>query len=310
MRYHQPDEIGSGAPSGAGASGEPVGDYLQRDNILFNKYSTPTRNSEPSSGTAPNSMPTTIKVNESEESEMSSSIPGLGSSMDMSMNAMTTQQEITLVKQCVTTKMFSFWKFYSSYGDGQFTHDPTEMCGYLIRNTPKTKKPRNEQWWLEMRKHVTTALTNHRNNVIKSCMNKFKGKQSVRRFRHSNKHTHLLLEQFKKGVTGTRYNLQEGSIEELNYLQGMRENICHYANIIDEFAPCIVLSKVWNDDVKMNHYCNTSDKKLWAHQILSNSDEAFLLLVLINYTKRWIAEITRNIKEVSVAASLHTFQPV
>ena len=116
MQSHQPDETGSGAPSGAGALGEPTDDYLQRDNILFNKYSTPTRNPEPSSGTtAPNSMPSTIKVNESEESQMSSSIPGLGSSMDMSMNAMTTQQEITLVKQCVTTKMFSFWKFYSSY---------------------------------------------------------------------------------------------------------------------------------------------------------------------------------------------------
>ena len=61
MQSHQPDETGSGAPSGAGASGEPAGDYVQRDNILFNKYSTPTRNPEHSSGTSPNSMPTTIK---------------------------------------------------------------------------------------------------------------------------------------------------------------------------------------------------------------------------------------------------------
>ena len=126
-------------------------------------------------------------------------------------------------------------------------------------------------------------------------------------FQDVKEHTHLVhLERFKQGVTGTRYNLQEGSIEELNYLQGMRENICHYANIIDNFAPCIVLSKVWNDDSKMNRFCNTSDTKMWSHRILSVSDEAFLLLVLINYTKRWIAEIPRKTKQVSVTSVHNT----
>ena len=47
---------------------------------------------------------------------------------------MTREQEITLVKMCVKTEMFSFLKFYSRDGDGQFTRDETEMCGYLIRN--------------------------------------------------------------------------------------------------------------------------------------------------------------------------------
>jgi hypothetical protein len=173
MQSHQPDETGSGAPLGAGASGEGAGGNL---GWLFNRYTTPTRNPEPSLGTAANSLPTTIKVKESDESQMSSSIPGLGSSTDMSMNAMTREQEITLVKLCVTTKMFSIWKFFSKDGDGQFTHDPAEMCGFLIHNTPQTKTPKNERWWLEMRTHVTPTLTNHRNNVIKSCMNKFKGK--------------------------------------------------------------------------------------------------------------------------------------
>jgi hypothetical protein len=173
MQSHQPDETGSGAPSVAGASGEAAGGNL---GWLFPRYTTPTRNPEPSSGTAPNSMPKTIKVNESDESQMSSSIPGLGSSMDMSMNAMTREQEKTLVKMCVTTKMFSYWKFYSRDGDGQFTLDRTEMCGFLISVMPQTNRPKNERWWLEMREHVTTTLTNHRNNVIKSCMNKFKGK--------------------------------------------------------------------------------------------------------------------------------------
>ena len=109
-------------------------------------YATPTRNDQASSVTIPNSMPTTIKVNESEESQMSSSIPGLGSSMlDMSMNNMTEEQEITLVKLCVNTKMFSFSKFYNRDGDGQLTRDEKKMCGFLIRITPKTKTPKNEE---------------------------------------------------------------------------------------------------------------------------------------------------------------------
>ena len=69
-------------------------------------------------------------------------------------------------------------------------------------------------------------------------------------------------------------------------------------------AQCLA-PEVWNDDVKMNLYCNTSDRKLWATKILSISDEAFLLLFLINYTKRWIAEITREVKKIRVT-SLHT----
>ena len=108
------------------------------------------------------------------------------------------------------------------------------------------------------------------------------------------------LEQFKKNQTGTRYNLYNGNNKEMTKLKLMRENICHYANIIDDFAPCIVLSKVWNDDVKMNLYCNTSDTKLWANKILSISDEAFLVLVLLNYTNRWIAEIQQEFQQVSV----------
>ena len=62
------------------------------------------------------------------------------------------------------------------------------------------------------------------------------------------------IEQFKKNQTGTHYNLYNGNNKEMYKLKLMRGNICHYANIIDDFAPCIVLSKVWNDDVKMNLY--------------------------------------------------------
>lgn len=78
----------------------------------------------------------------------------------------------------------------------------------------------------------------------------------------------------------------------------MRKNICFYAQILDQFAPCLVLAKNWNNDMKMNLYCCTTDQKLWQQHVLSVSDEAFLVLVLLNYSKRWYAEISRDMQKV------------
>lgn len=78
----------------------------------------------------------------------------------------------------------------------------------------------------------------------------------------------------------------------------MRKNICFYAQILDQFAPCLVLAKYWNNDMKMNLYCCTTDQKLWAQHVLSVSDEAFLILVLLNYSKRWFAEKSLDIQKV------------
>ena len=85
MQSQQPDETGSGKRASAlqSTAGLPTSNEM---------YATPTRNDQPS----PVTIPTTIKVNKSGESQMSSSILGLGSSMDMSMNAMTEEQEIAL----------------------------------------------------------------------------------------------------------------------------------------------------------------------------------------------------------------------
>ena len=60
------------------------------------------------------------------------------------------------------------------------------------------------------------------------------------------------------------------------------------------YAPCIVSYRTWNDDANMNRYCCTTDLKLFNAHVLSVSDEAFLLLVLINGGARWMAEIKRE----------------
>jgi hypothetical protein len=78
----------------------------------------------------------------------------------------------------------------------------------------------------------------------------------------------------------------------------MRKNICHYAQIIDTDAPCIITSVRWNDDVNMEANCTTTDRRVWNKKILLISDEAFILLCLINYRKRWCAEVMKAMKKV------------
>jgi hypothetical protein len=76
----------------------------------------------------------------------------------------------------------------------------------------------------------------------------------------------------------------------MEYLQAMRANLVNYVNLIDIFAPCIVSVNAWNDETNMRRYCGASDD-LFNHHVLSKSDEAFLLLVLINYTGYWLSEM-------------------
>ena len=102
-----------------------------------------------------------------------------------------------------------------------------------------------------------------------------------------------------KGTGGAnRHTLYSGCEEETAYLLEMRKNICHYAQIIDTYAPCIITSARWNDDVNMEANCTTTDRRVWNKKILSISDEAFILLCLINYGKRWFAEVLKAEKKV------------
>ena len=78
----------------------------------------------------------------------------------------------------------------------------------------------------------------------------------------------------------------------------MRDNICYYAQIINTYAPCIVGSSRWNNIANMETHCATTDRKVWSTKILSISDEAFILLCLINYGKRWFSELVKAEKMV------------
>jgi hypothetical protein len=77
-------------------------------------------------------------------------------------------------------------------------------------------------------------------------------------------------------------SLFSGCQIKIENLPTMRANVCHYCAILDMYAPCIVSYQTWNHDANMNHYCCTTDPKLFNAYVLLVSDEAFLLLVLIN----------------------------
>ena len=89
-------------------------------------------------------------------------------------------------------------------------------------------------------------------------------------------------------------SLFSGCRTEIENLLTMRADVCHYCAVLDMYASCIVSHRTWNDDANMNRYCCTTDPKLFNAHVLSVSDEAFLLLVLINGGARWMSEIKRE----------------
>jgi hypothetical protein len=63
------------------------------------------------------------------------------------------------------------------------------------------------------------------------------------------------------------------------------------------YAPCVVKSNIWNRDANMTQYCGDNLHNFQTY-VLSISDEAFLLLMLINYSATWMAEIEDEQRKV------------
>jgi hypothetical protein len=85
------------------------------------------------------------------------------------------------------------------------------------------------------------------------------------------------------------------------YLLELRENMVDYVHMIDTHVctKCYP-SRAWNNESNMRDYCRTDDDVVFERHVLSISDEAFLLVVLINYAPRWHVEYANKIKEVRV----------
>ena len=73
------------------------------------------------------------------------------------------------------------------------------------------------------------------------------------------------------------------------------------------YALAVVSAKVWNNEAHMKAYCGTNDPKEFGKHILTVSDEAFVLIVLINYSAHWYSEIQKKAKEVRVRICLSIY---
>ena len=85
---------------------------------------------------------------------------------------------------------------------------------------------------------------------------------------------------------------------DIDALLKLRSNILHYVRVVDSYAPCIVGSSTWNSDSNMEQFCGDNNDNFQAY-VLSVSDEAFMLLVLINYGPTWFSEIEIERHKVS-----------
>ena len=98
------------------------------------------------------------------------------------------------------------------------------------------------------------------------------------------------------------YSVMNGAQTDIDKLLMMRKNCGFNSEILDMYAPAIVSAKVWNNEANIKAYCGTDDPKEFGKHVLTLSDEAFLLLVLINYSAHWYSEIQKKTKEVRLGS--------
>ena len=81
--------------------------------------------------------------------------------------------------------------------------------------------------------------------------------------------------------------------------QQLRTGSIDYADFIDTYAPCIVGDALWNDrGGNVVNACVQRNKDF--NDLVSVSDEAFLVAAFINYHSKWTAEYENAEKKVSL----------
>ena len=80
------------------------------------------------------------------------------------------------------------------------------------------------------------------------------------------------------------------------YMLKMHKNVVLYIQLIDLYAPCLVSKHAWNNKANKAAYCGSNNCFL-ERIVQSNSNKAFLLVMLHNYSARWQAEYANNIEK-------------
>ena len=207
-----------------------------------------------------------------------------------------------MVRDCVKTKLFRRLKFFKKDVHGLYDRRQGTVCAMIIANCNVEPDQADEHWWADMRKLVVCTHTDRRNNVIKNMRLRFRGKfklicvKSGCRLIVYNQLLTICLD----GMCGkiAHFKINKGSAADMEYMLDMRDNLVHYVHLIDIYAPCIVGHSIWNNKTNMTRYCRDSGG-VFNDFVFSQSDEAFLLLVLLNYTETWMSELTHEQSKVT-----------
>lgn len=154
----------------------------QKRRKLVSQQSNSTNTSSTTVSSSTNSLPRTIQVQSDRGVEQhgaahpSSLLPGLASTVDMSLTELNDDSMVTMLKKEIKKHVFHIWKFFQPEFQGKFNRDEKTMCGYLMK---KSGFHGGEAWWSAAQNLVTKTLTDCRNNCIKNMQMKFKGKYST-----------------------------------------------------------------------------------------------------------------------------------
>jgi hypothetical protein len=88
------------------------------------------------------------------------------------MTEISEENQVLIVKGCISKHVFSIWKFYQKVFHSHFSEDEKTMCVFIMKHTNIRG---TQNWWLEMREKVVKTHTDLCNNAIKSMQIKLNG---------------------------------------------------------------------------------------------------------------------------------------
>jgi hypothetical protein len=111
---------------------------------------------------------------------------------------------------------------------------------------------------------------------------------------------YLLTTLFKHGMVETYCTVASKDGDDQHrweFLTQLRSNMVQYVPFLHRFAPCVISKKKWK---RLSGMETLGDGRSYDafDDILSVSDEAFIVLVLLNYSERWLAEGQRQHTQV------------
>jgi hypothetical protein len=195
-------------------------------------------------------------------------------SLDMSL-AMDHDSHKCVIKMIVKSKLFPLVKFITEGATDMQYSESEGICAFLLGHCNVTGNPR--LWWQTYDRLVRRVVNDHRNNKIKCIQNAYYGKYR-RLFGNACSSNMCILP-----ISTALRQDKNVTLEIAKCVDAMRGNPDGYETMWLLFGPTVLGTSEWRD------HANTCAMT----ELLTVSDEAFLLVVLDNYHTRWDAMVDR-----------------